>query len=295
MAIHSAAPRWVVVLQNTNLNLFVQATAIGCGKSCRSSHNILQSSQLVNGHSRFLSVGYDGDIDSWDWGALPDFTKRNNGSNNRCGGQYSGSLDRCRNIEAFNSEPKAWFLSETETESEHFRYYFAMGRIRGTLRIRSHIFLHRATTKYFSNSFVFKPRIEKEGLPRDSPAGLGAGGPEFKSRRPDQNIWRSFFILSKVLLTQNRPVEFRQAGGLDSQVVWFPRVRRMMSLQKTRGGRRAIQKLLNGRKLIAGHLTSMAKIQGTLCISGLINLRKCKSVITHWAQHTLHSVSQFAF
>jgi hypothetical protein len=35
---------------------------------------------------------------------------------------------------------------------------------------------HRATTKYFSNSFVFKTKIEKEGLPGDSPAGLGAGG-----------------------------------------------------------------------------------------------------------------------
>ena len=59
-----------------------------------------------------------------------------------------------------------------------------MGKIRGTLRMRSHIFLHRATTKYFSNSFVFKPRIEKEGLPRDSPAGLGAGGPEFNLGAP---------------------------------------------------------------------------------------------------------------
>ena len=49
-----------------------------------------------------------------------------------------------------------------------------------------HISAHRATTKYFSNSFVFKNKIEKEGLPRYSPAGLGAGGPEFKSRRPDQ-------------------------------------------------------------------------------------------------------------
>jgi len=54
--------------------------------------------------------------------------------------------------------------------------------------MRSHICLHHATTKYFSNSFVFKNKIEKEGLPRDSPAGLGAGGPEFKSRRPDQFI-----------------------------------------------------------------------------------------------------------
>jgi len=58
--------------------------------------------------------------------------------------------------------------------------------------MRSHIAIHLATTKYFSNSFVFKNKIEKEGLPSDSPAGLGAGGPEFKSRRPDHFLVRSF-------------------------------------------------------------------------------------------------------
>ena len=57
--------------------------------------------------------------------------------------------------------------------------------------MRIHISVHRATVKYFSNSFVFKTEIEKEGLPGDSPAGLGAGGPEFKSRRPDQFM---FFV-----------------------------------------------------------------------------------------------------
>ena len=51
---------------------------------------------------------------------------------------------------------------------------------------------------------------------------------------------------------------------------------------KSLGGRSAIQKLLNGGKLSAHYVASMGKIQGTLlCISGLINLRKCKSVTTH--------------
>ena len=62
-----------------------------------------------------------------------------------------------------------------------------MGEIRGTLRMRSHISVHRATTKYFSNSFVFKTEIEKEGLRRDITPALGAGGLEFKSPRPDQS------------------------------------------------------------------------------------------------------------
>jgi len=85
--------------------------------------------------------------------------------------------------------------------------------------MRSHISVHRATTKYFSNSFIFKNEIEKEGLPRDITPALGAGGPEFKSRRPDQNIWRVFFSLLNAPFTEILTVEIRQTGGLDSQVV----------------------------------------------------------------------------
>jgi len=48
----------------------------------------------------------------------------------------------------------------------------------------------------------------------------------------------------------------------------------MADLQKTRRGRRAIQKPLNGNKLDARDLASVGKIQGTLCIPGPINLRK---------------------
>ena len=85
--------------------------------------------------------------------------------------------------------------------------------------MRSHICVHRATTKYFSNSFVFKTEIEKEGLPGDITPALGAGGPEFKSRRPDQNISRVFFSLLNAPFTEILTVEIRQTGGLDSQVI----------------------------------------------------------------------------
>src|SRR5229473_2588141 len=85
----------------------------------------------------------------------------------------------------FGFQPKGWCLSRSRNGSAHFRRHFAMGKIRGTPCMRSHICVHRATTKYFSNSFVFKTEIEKEGLPGDITPALGAGGPEFKSRRPD--------------------------------------------------------------------------------------------------------------
>ena len=61
--------------------------------------------------------------------------------------------------------------------------------------MRTHISVHRDTTKYFSNSFVFKTEIEKEGLPRDSTPDLGAGGPRFKSGRPTKSIFRIFWSL----------------------------------------------------------------------------------------------------
>ena len=73
----------------------------------------------------------------------------------------------------FGFQAKGWCLSRSRNGSAHFRRYFAMGNIRGTPCMRSHICVHRATTKYFSNSFVFKTEIEKEGLPGDNYACLG--------------------------------------------------------------------------------------------------------------------------
>jgi len=61
--------------------------------------------------------------------------------------------------------------------------------------MRSHISAHRATTKFLSNSFVFKTEIEKEGLPGDITPALGAGGPRFKSGRPDQKYLACFLLL----------------------------------------------------------------------------------------------------
>jgi hypothetical protein len=162
-----------------------------------------------------------------------------------------------------------------------------MGKIRGTLCMRSHISIHVATTKYFSNSFVFKNKIEKEGLPRDGPPGLGAGGPRFKSGRPDQNHLPYFLQLIKNVLHPKLhcgiPADRRP--GFASYLVSESSPHDEFC--KNMGGRRAIQKPLNGSKLNARHLASMGKIQGTLCISGLINLRKCKSVITPSAQLVL--------
>jgi hypothetical protein len=102
---------------------------------------------------------------------------------------------------------------------ESLRIFFAMVKIQGTPCMRRHISARPATIKYFSNSFVFKIKFEKEGLPRDDTPDLGAGGPRFKSGRPDQNILRIFFDLLKARFTQNPSVEFDQTGGQNSQAV----------------------------------------------------------------------------
>src|ERR1700731_4505639 len=79
-----------------------------------------------------------------------------------------------------------------------------MGKIRGTPCMRSHMFVHRATAKYFSNSFVFKTEIEKEGLPGDITPALGPGGPGFKSRRPDHLLLCFQFTLPGAVCPRNR-------------------------------------------------------------------------------------------
>jgi len=80
-----------------------------------------------------------------------------------------------------------------------------MGEIQGTQYMRSHSSVHRATTKYFSNSFVFKLKVEKEGLPRDRTPVLGAGGPRFKSGRPDHSFGRGPSLRSGFRLRARTP------------------------------------------------------------------------------------------
>jgi hypothetical protein len=55
--------------------------------------------------------------------------------------------------------------------------------------MRRHISVHRATTKYFSNSFVFKNEIEKEGLPRDITPTLGAVGQDAQGFLESSSIY----------------------------------------------------------------------------------------------------------
>ena len=65
--------------------------------------------------------------------------------------------------------------------------------------------------------------IDVEGLPRNSQAGLGAGGPEFKSRRPDQTsvgamtYRREIFALLHFGTTWKQQEKFRAEKWQQSQ------------------------------------------------------------------------------
>jgi hypothetical protein len=78
--------------------------------------------------------------------------------------------------------------------------------------MRSYIFVLLATAKFFRKSFAFKNNVAKEGLKKDNPAGLGAGGPRFKSGRPDQNIFCFVKCLAKPRFASTASVENGQAG-----------------------------------------------------------------------------------
>ena len=51
-----------------------------------------------------------------------------------------------------------------------------MGEIRGILCMRRHIFVRLCTTTSSEEVHCFKNLVAKEGLPRDDPSALGAGG-----------------------------------------------------------------------------------------------------------------------
>lgn len=63
-----------------------------------------------------------------------------------------------------------------------------MGKIRGTLCTQRYIFVQHGTAKIFKKSFCLKDFVVRKGLPKVAVTALGAGGPRFKSGRPDHSF-----------------------------------------------------------------------------------------------------------
>ena len=131
--------------------------------------------------------------------------------------------------------------------------------------MRSHILVLPDTTKFSNKSFVFKKSVVRKGLPKVAVTGLGAGGPRFKSGRPDHNYRRYFLQLIKIRLHRKFRVEFRQAGGLVPQVIQSSRFAAFENSIRGKD-RRTNSQIIKPSELIGQKLLGMEKIQGTLRI-----------------------------
>src|SRR5215475_3992387 len=78
-----------------------------------------------------------------------------------------------------------------------------MGKIRGTLCMLRHISTLPSTTNSVDKSFIFMKSVVEKGLAESVVTGLGAGGPRFKSGRPDQNISSQFLVICDYYFTSN--------------------------------------------------------------------------------------------
>jgi hypothetical protein len=114
--------------------------------------------------------------------------------------------------------------------------------------MRSHISVHGATTKFCDNPFVFKNAIEKEGLPRDITPALGAGGPEFESRRPDQSIlFVLHYLESEIFLLQLLWILAGRRSVFANHSISITSLH--CAQARTQKGTSAIKKLLNSLSL----------------------------------------------
>ena len=79
-------------------------------------------------------------------------------------------------------------LRKSLASANAFRCFFAEGKIGDSMHGEPH-FHTSCTSISFAKPFILNMEIEKEGLPRDSPAALGAGGSRFKSVRPANHFF----------------------------------------------------------------------------------------------------------
>jgi hypothetical protein len=70
-----------------------------------------------------------------------------------------------------------------------------MVKIEGTPRMRRDISVHRATTKPFSNSFVFKTKIERKNFPEIARLTWAQEAPGSNPGAPTKIIFRILFRL----------------------------------------------------------------------------------------------------
>jgi len=131
---------------------------------------------------------------------------------------------------------------------------------------------------YLLNRLFPRTGLKRKDFQEIARLALGAGGPRFKSGRPDQNISRIFFSFIKSSFHPQLRCGILpgRRSGFASRLI--SKTSLHADYAKTRVGRSAIQKLLNRSKLSARHLASMGRIMGTLRICRLIELWRNESM-----------------
>ena len=115
----------------------------------------------------------------------------------------NSSLDRCRNIEVFDSEPKAWFYQEAETDRNTFAVISLWGKFGGLCACAAtfphivplpNIFLTRLFSKTRLKRKDFQEIVRLTWAQEVPSSNLGA---------PTKNISRVFSYLLKAPFTSN--------------------------------------------------------------------------------------------
>jgi hypothetical protein len=170
---------------------------------------------------------------------------------------------------------------EAHTARAHFRLPFAKGKIQGTPCMRIHISVHRATVKYFSNSFVFKTEIEKEGLQEIARLAWAQEVPSSNLGAPTKSIlFVLHYLESHIFLLQLLWISRRQESVFANHSISITSLH--CAQARTQKGRSAIKKLLNSLSLKGCHEVDEGKTGGDLVHFSYIILVKDKSMVTRY-------------
>ena len=115
----------------------------------------------------------------------------------------NGYLDRCRNIEAFDSEPKAWFYQEAETDRNTFAVISLWGKFGGLYACAATFLYIVPLLNIFLTRLFSKTRLKRKDFQEIVRLTWAQEVPSSNLGAPTKNISRVFFYLLKAPFTSN--------------------------------------------------------------------------------------------
>ena len=117
------------------------------------------------------------------------------------GTRDNGSLDRCRDIEAFDSEPKAWFYQEAETDRSTFAVISLWGKFGGLYACAATFLYIVPLLNIFLTRLFSKTRLKRKDFQEILRLPWAQEVPSSNLGAPTKNISRVFFYLLKAPFT----------------------------------------------------------------------------------------------